>query len=85
MKLVFDTWSTPDSTLLARFASLRPCNAMELAGLVFSIAVALLAEELIFGQVFRLFFRPVTVKAPAQDRLREDQKLFTAEGAEYFR
>jgi hypothetical protein len=26
------------------------------AGLIFSIAVALLAEELIFGQVFRLFF-----------------------------
>jgi len=28
------------------------------AGLVFSLAVALLAEELIFGQVFRLFFSP---------------------------
>jgi hypothetical protein len=28
-------------------------------GLVFSLAVALLAEELIFGQVFRLFFAPV--------------------------
>ena len=27
-----------------------------IAGLVFSLAVALLAEELIFGQVFRLFF-----------------------------
>jgi hypothetical protein len=26
------------------------------AGLIFSLAVALLAEELIFGQVFRLFF-----------------------------
>jgi hypothetical protein len=25
------------------------------AGLIFSLAVALLAEELIFGQVFRLF------------------------------
>lgn len=25
-------------------------------GLIFSIAVALLAEELIFGQVFRMFF-----------------------------
>ena len=25
-------------------------------GMVFSLAVALLAEELIFGQVFRLFF-----------------------------
>ena len=28
------------------------------AGLVFSIAVALVVEELIFGQVFRLFFTP---------------------------
>lgn len=27
-------------------------------GMVFSLAVALLAEELIFGQVFRLFFVP---------------------------
>ena len=26
------------------------------AGLIFSVAVALLVEELIFGQVFRLFF-----------------------------
>jgi hypothetical protein len=28
------------------------------AGLVFSLAIALVAEELIFGQVFRLFFAP---------------------------
>jgi ABC-type enterobactin transport system permease subunit len=28
------------------------------AGMVFSLAVALLAEELIFGQVFRLFLAP---------------------------
>jgi hypothetical protein len=27
-----------------------------MAGMVFSLAVALLAEELIFGQVFRMFF-----------------------------
>jgi len=26
------------------------------AGMVFSLAVALLAEELIFGQIFRMFF-----------------------------
>ena len=26
------------------------------AGMIFSVAVALLAEEFIFGQVFRLFF-----------------------------
>jgi hypothetical protein len=38
------------------------------AGMVFSLAVALLAEELIFGQVFRLFFaRGVPAKA-AQKR-----------------
>jgi hypothetical protein len=29
-----------------------------IAGLIFSLAVALLAEELIFGQVFRLFLAP---------------------------
>ena len=29
-----------------------------IAGLIFSLAVAVLAEELIFGQVFRLFFSP---------------------------
>jgi hypothetical protein len=28
------------------------------AGLIFSLAVAVLAEELIFGQVCRLFFSP---------------------------
>lgn len=28
------------------------------AGLIFSVAVALLAEEFIFGQVFRVFFAP---------------------------
>lgn len=28
------------------------------AGLIFSVAVALVAEELIFGQVFRVFFAP---------------------------
>ena len=29
-------------------------------GMIFSLAVALLAEELIFGQVFRLFFSQQT-------------------------
>lgn len=33
------------------------------AGLIFSVAVALLAEELIFGQVFRLFFTRQAVPA----------------------
>jgi hypothetical protein len=32
-----------------------------MAGMIFSLAVALLAEELIFGQVFRLFFSRQTV------------------------
>jgi hypothetical protein len=31
------------------------------AGLIFSVAVALLTEELIFGQVFRLFVARQTV------------------------
>jgi hypothetical protein len=38
------------------------------AGLVFSVAVALVVEELIFGQVFRLFFTPQLVKAKSQQR-----------------
>jgi hypothetical protein len=39
------------------------------AGLVFSLAVALLAEELIFGQVFRLFFaRPAAPVRSGQRR-----------------
>ena len=37
------------------------------AGLIFSVAVALLAEELIFGQVFRLFF----VQQPARQYVRQ--------------
>ena len=32
------------------------------AGLVFSVAVALVVEELIFGQVFRVFFTPQPVR-----------------------
>jgi len=31
-------------------------------GLVFSVAVAVLVEELIFGQVFKLFFTPQLVR-----------------------
>jgi hypothetical protein len=38
-----------------------------IGGLVFSVAVALAIEELIFGKVFQLFFTP----APA--RVRADQ------------
>jgi hypothetical protein len=36
-----------------------------IAGMVFSLAIALLVEELIFGKVFRLFFvrQPVPVKS----------------------
>ena len=39
-----------------------------IAGLVFSVAVALVVEELIFGQVFRIFFtpQPVQVKSGQQ-------------------
>jgi ABC-type enterobactin transport system permease subunit len=38
------------------------------AGLIFSVAVALLAEEFIFGQVFRIFFvrQPIQLTAPVK-------------------
>ena len=40
-----------------------------IAGMVFSLSVALLAEELIFGQVFRVFFSRQTVTAkPVEKR-----------------
>jgi len=39
-----------------------------IAGMFFSLAVALLVEEVIFGQVFRLFFATRTV------RVREGQR-----------
>ena len=48
-----------------------------IAGMVFSLAIALLAEELIFGQVFRIFFAPrlAQVKlAPAKARQAEDSQ-----------
>jgi hypothetical protein len=38
------------------------------AGLVFSVAVALLAEEWIFGQVFRLFARQTLTVKPEPKR-----------------
>ena len=39
------------------------------AGIVFSLSIALLAEELIFEQVFRLFFaRQTAAVKPAQKR-----------------
>ena len=41
-----------------------------IAGLIFSLAVALLAEELIFGQVFRLFFVPGRL-APQEVKLEK--------------
>ena len=37
-------------------------------GLIFSIALALLAEELIFGQVFRLFFARPAAPAKSQQK-----------------
>jgi hypothetical protein len=36
-----------------------------IAGMILSLAVALLAEELIFGQVFRLFFSPAKMARQA--------------------
>jgi hypothetical protein len=38
------------------------------AGMVFSLAVALLAEELIFGQVMRLFFFRRTLAAKVMQK-----------------
>ena len=43
-------------------------EARVVAGMVFSLAVALLAEELIFGQVFRLFFSQQAVAAKAEPK-----------------
>jgi ABC-type enterobactin transport system permease subunit len=37
-------------------------------GMVFSLAVALLAEEFIFGQVFRLFFSQQAVAVKSQQK-----------------
>jgi len=37
-------------------------------GLVFSLAVALLAEELIFGEVCRLFFARQAVRAKSEPK-----------------
>ena len=39
-----------------------------IAGMVFSLAIALVVEEFIFGEVFRLFFarRAVRVKAESK-------------------
>jgi hypothetical protein len=39
-----------------------------IAGLVFSLGVSLLVEELIFGKVFRLFFVPQAVVVKAGQR-----------------
>jgi hypothetical protein len=39
-----------------------------IGGLMFSLAVALLAEELIFGQVFRIFFARYAVPVAASDK-----------------
>jgi ABC-type enterobactin transport system permease subunit len=44
------------------------------AGLVFSLAVALLAEELIFGQVFRLLFAPSRLGRPAAEMKSEPKR-----------
>jgi len=39
-----------------------------IAGLVFSVAVALAIEELIFGKVFQLFFTPAPVRVRAEQK-----------------
>ncbi len=37
-------------------------------GMIFSLAIALLAEELIFGQVFRLFFSQQVAAVKAEQK-----------------
>ncbi len=49
------------------------------AGLIFSVAVALLAEELIFGQVFRLFFAHQAVLQPVQQAVRQTGAVKTGQ------
>jgi hypothetical protein len=46
------------------------------AGLIFSVAVAVLTEELIFGKVFRLFFVPRTARqlVPQTARVKAERK-----------
>jgi hypothetical protein len=39
-----------------------------IAGLVFSVAVALAIEELIFGKVFQLFFTPAPIQVRAEQK-----------------
>jgi hypothetical protein len=39
-----------------------------IGGLVFSVAVALAIEELIFGKVFQLFFTPAPMRVRAEQK-----------------
>ena len=39
-----------------------------IAGMVFSLAIALLVEELIFGKVFRVFFTRQAVRVKSQNK-----------------
>lgn len=42
--------------------------AAAVGGMVFSLAIALLAEELIFGQVFRIFFSQQAAAVKAEPK-----------------
>jgi hypothetical protein len=39
-----------------------------IAGMVFSLAIALMVEEFIFGEVFRLFFARQVVRVKAESK-----------------
>lgn len=39
-----------------------------MAGMVFSLAIALLVEEFVFGEVFRLFFARQVARAKTETR-----------------
>ena len=53
-----------------------------IAGMVFSLAVALLVEEVIFGQVFRLFFaaRAVRVSGEGETAAAQEDARSTCTG-----
>ena len=45
-----------------------------IAGLAFSLAIALVAEEMIFGQVFGWFFTPQPARVQSSPKLTERGK-----------
>lgn len=44
-------------------------------GLIFSLAIALLAEEILFGQVFRLFFSPARLGQQGKETVANSARV----------